>query len=123
MENQILKKRLNTFKTSKGTFRSVSDEVIMEILRAWESWPGTSKEFYQNLGIRKQQLANIIKKGKKLVKSGIITESEFKEIKLEQPVEKDHTSCKGSIVLKWENNRVIRFPRVDQLVDFLKKVS
>ena len=123
MEQAILKKRLNTFRTAKGKLCRVSDEVIMEVLRAWESWPSTSKEFYQNLGLSKQQLAILIKKGKKLVKSGIVTESEFSEIKVETPEVKEVVSCGDKIVLKWEKGNIIHFSHVDQLIDFLKKVA
>jgi len=124
MENLILKKRLNTFKSSQGRFRQVSDEVIMELLRAWESWPGTSKEFYQDVGLSKQQLAILIKKGKKLVKSGIITESEFKEIKVENSVDLGiREECGNLITISWDGGKVIKFSQVDQLIYFLKKVS
>ena len=62
----ILKKRLSTFRSSKGQIRDVSDEVLADILRAWESWPGTSKEFYQVLGSSKRQMASVIGKAKKV---------------------------------------------------------
>jgi hypothetical protein len=121
MDNAILKKRLNTFKSAKGTLRQVSDEVIMEVLRAWESWPGQSKEFYQNIGLSKQQLAILIGKGKRLVKSGTFADGgEFKEIKVIAP---SNANCQNPIVLKWEKGKVIKFSQVDQLVDFLKKVA
>ncbi len=123
MDNLVLKKRLNTFKTSKGTLSRVSDEVIMEVLRGWESWPGTSKDFYKNIGISVKQLAILIKKGKKLVKNGIITEDEFSEIRVETPEAKEVVTCGDKIVLKWENGNVIHFAKVDQLIDFLKKVA
>jgi len=54
----------------------------MEVLRGWETWPGTSKDFYQEIGVSNQQLTIIIKKAKKLVKSGVIRKSEFKKIKV-----------------------------------------
>ncbi len=123
MDNIVLKKRLNTYRTAKGKLSRVSDEVIMEVLRAWESWPNTSKEFYMALGLSKQQLAILIKKGKKLVKSGIITDGEFSEIKVEEGVVREKISCNGTIELRWEKGNVIHFAEVDQLIDFLKKVS
>jgi len=123
MDFTVLKKRLSTFKTSKGTLSRVSDEVIIDLLRSWESWPGTSKEFYQNLGVSKQQLGGLIGKGKQLVKSGMVTESEFSEINVEASESKEVISCKDKIVLKWEKGNVIHFAQVDQLIDFLKKVA
>ena len=122
MENNILKKRLNTFKSAKGTLRRVSNDVVLEVLRTWENWPGTSAELYRELGISKMQLVTMIQKAKKLVKSGVISESEFKEIEVEQH---GGVSCciKPGIELYWDQNKVIRFPHVDQLIDFLKKVA
>jgi hypothetical protein len=119
MDNGILKKRLNTFKSSKGVITAVADDVVVDLLRAWEAWPGTSKKFYQDLRLSKQQLAVLIRKGKKLVRNGV--EGEFKEIKL-QPM-KLGPSCQDPIVLNWDHGKVIQFSRVEQLVDFLKKVA
>ena len=121
MDTIILKKRLSTFKSSTtGQIRRVSDEVILDVLHAWEEWPGKSVDFYRELGLSKQQLANLIKKGKTLVKSGLVTDSEFKEIKLKPP---SPSFCPNSITMRWAKGQVIRFPDVDHLVDFLKKVS
>ncbi len=120
MDNAVLRKRLNTFKSAKGTLRKVSDEVVMEVLRAWESWPGTSKDFYREIAVSKQQLAILIKKAKNLVKSGAILEEEFKEIMIEES--KIAAPCSG-MELIWGEGKVIRFLEVDLLVDFLKKVA
>src|SRR5262249_17527577 len=116
----ILKKRLSTFKSNEGRLSQVSDELLLDILRAWESWTGKAKELYEGLGLSKQQMAIMIKKAKKLNRSG--ARSEFKEIQLESIV----GGTPGSIVaieVTWDSGKVIRFPNVDQLIDFLKKVA
>lgn len=124
MDNAILKKRLNTFKSGKqGVLRKVSDDVVIDVLRAWEGWPGTTKDLYRELGLSKMQMAVMIKKGKQLIKSGVVTESEFKEIKVEGTPDSRIGSCGSAITMKWDKGRVIRFSQVEQLVDFLKKVS
>ncbi len=123
MDNMVLKKRLSTFRTAKGNLSKISDDVIMEVFRAWEQWSGTAKEFYQGIGLKKHQLANIVKKGKRLVKSGIVSENEFSEIKVEAAVNNEVITCGDKIVLKWEKGNVIHFTQVDQLIDFLKKVA
>lgn len=122
METVVIKKRLNTFKGAKGVIRGVSDEVVMEVLRGWESWPGTSADYYREIGLSKQQLAVLLKKGKHLVKSGKITESEFKEIGFPM-VGQDTLSMGALMELKLDVNRAIRFSQVDHLVEFLKKTS
>ena len=122
MDNSILKKRLNTFKSAKGIIRKVSDEVVIDILRAWENWPGTSVDLYRELGLSKMQMAIMIKKAKRLIKSGVVVESEFKEVKLDSLMGAA-SSMVGPIEISWDKGKVIRFSQVDQLVDFLKKVA
>lgn len=122
LEAAIIKKRLNTFKSSKGTLSRVSDEVVMEVLRGWESWTGSSADYYREIGLSKQQLSVLIGKGKRLVKSGAVTESEFREISL--PVAAGEMISSGAAMeVKLEGNRAIRFAQVDQLVEFLKKMT
>jgi len=122
MDNTILKKRLNTFMTEKGILKNVSDELLIDILRAWEAWPGTSKDFYVSLGVSWKQMAKLMGKAKRLHREGRFPESEFKEVKLvpDAPV---LSSCGCTIELAWDKGKVIRFSEVDQLVDFLKKAA
>lgn len=125
MDNAILKKRLNTYKSSKGTLKDVSDEVVMEVLRAWENWPGTSADLYRDLGLSKMQMVTMIQKAKRLVKSGaVFPESEFKEIKLDSTTGQiqEFGPCVGA-ELVWNNGRLIRFSQIDLLLDFLKKAA
>jgi hypothetical protein len=123
MDNAILKKRLNTFKSAKGTLKRVSDEVVLDVLRAWENWTGTSADLYRELGLSKMQLVIMIKKAKKLVKNGVVLESEFKEIALHSPSEQIGGNVQCGIELAWDQGKVIRFAQVEQLIDFLKKVA
>lgn len=127
MDNAILKKRLNTFKSGKGTLKRVSDDVVIDVLRTWENWPGSAAELYRDLGLSKMQLVTMIQKAKRLIKNGVVTESEFREIQLPGSPSGatgafPGTPCQG-IDLAWENGKVIRFPDVIQLIDFLKKVA
>jgi len=122
MDNTILKKRLSTFKTEKGILKNVSDELLGDILRAWECWPGVSKDFYTSMGVTFKQMAKLMGKAKRLHREGRFPESEFKEIKVEgQSVSPLGGPC--GIELSWEQGKVIRFSQVEQLVDFLKKVA
>ena len=125
MENSVLRKRLNTYKVGKkGRLNRVSDEVVMEVLRAWENWPGTAADLYRDLGLSKMQLVTMIQKAKRLVKSGVIPESEFKEVKIaDTPEVSTINTCSSGISLKWSAGRVIRFSMVDQLIEFLDKTK
>lgn len=121
-ENLILKRRLNTCRTNKGTLTNVPDDLVIDIVRAWEKWPGTAKSLYTGLGLQRQQLSNIIRKGKKLLKGGKQTLGPFTpvEIKTSTPKEFDN---KVPIVLSWDKRKSIRFYQVDHLVEFLKKAA
>lgn len=124
MDHHVLKKRLNTFKSSKGTLRQVSNDVALEVLRAWENWPGTAADLYRELGLSKMQLVTMIQKAKKLVKSGAVIESDFTELKVNTSQLQVSALASGQgIELIWEQNKVIRFTAVEQLIDFLKKVA
>jgi hypothetical protein len=123
VETAIIKKRLNTFRHASGRLQGVSADVVMEVLRAWESWPGQSSEFYREVGLKKHQLSTLIREGKKLVKSGKVTESEFKELSLPGLSAGGPGFDGMGMELKLDANRAIRFGQVDQLVEFLKKTG
>lgn len=122
MDLSVLKKRLSSFKTKGGSFTKVSDDLLVDILRVWESWTGNSKDLYQGLGIKSYQLGSFINKGKRLSKKGNYGGSEFKELKLDTLVG-GSTAMASPIEVNWDNGKVIRFSQVEQLVDFLKKVA
>lgn len=115
--NFILKKRLNTFRSPKGSVIGVPDDLVVDIVRAWEQWTGTAKSFYQSLGLKKQQLASLIKKGKRLFKDGKEKLGPFTPIEIKPPA--DHN--KVPIILTWDKKKTIRFYEVGQLIEFLKK--
>lgn len=121
MDNGVLKKRLSSFKTEGGRFSKIGDDLLVDLLRGWEAWTGSSREFYQGLGLSRQQLGNMIRKGKRLSKSGNYGNGEFKEIKLDSLIG-GSSAMVGPIEVSWEQGKVIRFSQVEQLVDFLKKV-
>ena len=123
MDNSVLKKRLNTYKTSKGTLKNVGDDVVMEVLRTWENWPGVASELYRDLGLSKMQMVTMIQKAKRLVKSGVVPVSEFKEVKIARVPSVSENGSGCHIEIAWDNGRVIRFGEVSKLVEFLKAVA
>ena len=122
METAVIKKKLNTFKSAKGTLREVGGDVVMEVLRGWESWPGKSCEYYREIGLSKMQLVNMIKKAKRLVKSGAVQESEFRELSV--PGSLGISVPTGAAMeVRLEGGRAVAFSQVDLLVEFLKKMT
>ncbi len=126
VDNAILKKKLNTFKSEKGFLKDVSSDVVFEVLRSWEHWPGKSSDLCRELGLSKMQMVTMIQKAKKLVKSGMVPPDDFKEIKIQESpsnlMSPQGGPCSGVEIL-WDNGKLIRFQQVEQLIDFLKKVA
>ncbi len=121
MDNVSLKKKLSSYVTDKGYLKNVSEDVLYEVLIAWENWTGASKEFYRSLGFSQRQMASIIGKAKKLKRDGHYGEGEFKQLSLEGSTDLMTGGLGSPIELVWTNGRVIRFAQVDHLVEFLKK--
>ena len=121
MELEVLKKKISTFRGDGGRVRITDSGLLMEILLAWEQWKGPSKEFYKEIGVSQTGMASIIGRAKKLRREGHFPAEEFKEIKVESAA-MGGSPCSG-IELSWTEGRIIRFPQVDQLLEFLKKAA
>lgn len=122
MDLEILKKRISSYRTPKGRLTRVPDDLLIDILKAWEQWTGPASGFYSNLGADHRKMAGLIGRAKKLKRDGIFPEESFKEIKVEATVGSVNSPCQG-IEIVWENGKLIRFPQVEILIDFLKKVA
>jgi hypothetical protein len=125
MDLEVLKKKISTYKTDGGKLFKVSDDIVMEVLAAWEQWTGPASGFYSSIGVEHRKLAKILGKGKRLKREGYLPASDFKEIKL---LNNDATTLTGSnpcngIEILWDGGKLIRFSEVEMLVDFLKKVA
>lgn len=124
MDNITLKKKLSTYESDKGYLKNVSDDILYEVLVAWENWTGPSAEFYRSLGFSHSQMAGIIGKAKRLKRDGHFGSSEFKQVKVDLPLDSAVSSSVGpcaAVEIVWTNGQVIRFSGVDYLMDFLKK--
>ena len=95
MDLAVLKKRLSTFRSEKGSITRVTDDVLVDVLIAWETWTGLAKDFYKEIKIQESP-SNI----------GSL-----------------HAGPCLGVEMMWDNGKLIRFQQVEQLVDFLKKVS
>jgi hypothetical protein len=125
MDLEILNKKVSSFRTDTGRVSNVSDDLLMEILHEWEQWTGPASGFYKALGVSSKGIASIIGKAKRLKREGFPS-GDFKEIKVSEGLAmsgSEHSGPCSGIELCWDNGKVIRFPQVDQLIDFLKKVA
>lgn len=124
MDLEILKKKISTFRGDGGRVRISDDHLLMEILSAWELWTGPASGFYGAIGISQKGISSIIGKAKKLRREGHFPAEDFKEIKVEGPsAAADGAGPCTGIELGLTDGKVIRFPQVDQLVEFLKKAA
>lgn len=123
MDLEVLKKKISSYRTDGGSLTKVPDELVMEILIAWEQWTGPAKGFYTAIGVNQHKLASILGKAKKLKREGHFPVEDFKEIKIAQVSAAGDGSGLCTIEITWDGKQVIRFALVDQLVDFLKKAN
>jgi hypothetical protein len=125
MDLELLRKKISSYKTSKGRLTRVPDELAIEILHSWERWSGPASGFYSALEVDFRKMASVLGRAKKLKREGhIISESDFKELTIDtdsgQVVES--RPCQGIEVL-WGTNKIVRFSQIDQLLEFLKKAA
>jgi hypothetical protein len=121
MDNTVLKKKLSTFRSTEGYLVGVSSDVLQELLRAWEGWTGKSKDFYRSIGVNQNQIAFLLGKAKKMAREGGFPAEVFKEVQLPMgDVGAAGNPCTG-IELQLDGGKIIRFPGVEPLIDFLKK--
>jgi hypothetical protein len=66
MDLEILKKKISTFRTDGGQVRGVSDELLLEMLHAWEQWVGPAQDFSRAIGLNRKAIPKLIGKAKKL---------------------------------------------------------
>jgi hypothetical protein len=129
MENVTLKRKLSSYVTDKGYLKHVPDDILFEVLIAWENWTGSSKEFYASLGFSHRQMASLIGKAKRLKREGHFGDEDFKQLKIspeqslipESPTSTTIVCGAAEIVLP--GGKLIRFSNIDFLVDYLKKIA
>lgn len=119
MDLEVLKKKISTFRGDGGKVRITDDMLLLEILSEWEKWTGPADKFYKSIGVSSKGMGSIIGRAKKLRREGFPAQ-DFKEIKIADSV--NLNPCSG-IEIVWDNGKLIRFPQVEYLIDFLKKVS
>ena len=122
MDLEVLKKKISTYRGKGGRVRITDNGLLMEILLSWEQWTGPSNDFYRSIGVSQTGMASIIGRAKKLRREGQFPAEEFKEIKVASTEVSGFGPCQG-IEVAWDNGKLLRFQQVDQLIDFLKKVS
>ena len=124
MDLTILKKKISSYRTPKGSITKLPDELLGEILHAWELWTGSANSFYTAIGTNHHKMASIMGKAKQLKRDGAFDGLNFTEIVVEEDSSVTNvvpiSGC--GIELVWKDN-IIRFGSPELLVDFLKKAA
>lgn len=123
MDLEILKKKISTFRTEGGHVKIKDDALFLEILLAWEQWTGPATGFASAIGLNRHSVSKLVGHAKKLRREGHFPAEEFKEVKLESPVAAGASGPCVAIELGLTDGKVIRFPQVDSLLEFLKKAA
>lgn len=121
MDYDVMKKKLDTYRKSNGQFKRVHGDLLIELLRMWESWTGAPSEFAKKLGMRSKQLGSLVREGRKIATSTENIEGVFHPLEI-PGVSEPTAPCHG-IEVVWDGGKIIRFPTVDTLMDFIKKAS
>jgi hypothetical protein len=124
MDLTVLAKKISSYRSPKGQVRNLPNELLAEILNAWEQWTGTALGFYSAIGVNQKKMASIMGKAKQLKRDGAFDGLNFTEVVLDQDSGQvmELPPCSG-VELVWEGGRIIRFSRVEMLLDFLKKAA
>lgn len=107
MELEVLKKKLSTYRNNRGQVRGVPDELLLEVLNAWEHWGGSAKDFYRSIGISSTGMASMIGKAKRLKREG--HSLPFEEISIEGVTGSSLVVPLSCDIEVQDNNKIIRF--------------
>lgn len=133
MELIVLKKKLDGYRDSGGSIKNVPPELLLELRQTWEQHTGSPEQFRSELGVKVGTLRKLLVDSKKLnhvIASaggvGLALEGEDggEEESAEQPHSNGNDVLKNTVELSFDNGtKVIRFPNVDILVEFLRKTA
>lgn len=124
MDLTVLSRKISSYRTPKGRITKLPDELLGEILHAWEQWSGSSSGFYKELGVDFRKMGPMMGRAKQLKREGVFDGLNFTEVVVEG--ELPNVSCSLSTGCNIEliyKNSVIRFGSSELLLDFLKKAA
>jgi len=124
MDLTVLSRKISSYRTPKGRITKLPNELLGEILHAWEQWTGSPSSFYSQLGADYRKMGSMMGKAKQLKRDGAFDGLNFTEVVVEGGMTPSATITSGCCIeLVWDNNKIIRFGTPDLLMEFLKKVA
>ena len=70
MDFEMLRKKLDAYKTTGGSYKNIKSELLVELLRMWEEHRGPSTALAKQLGMTACQLARQIREARKAAVRG-----------------------------------------------------
>jgi hypothetical protein len=133
MDLMILKKKIDGYRVANGSIKNVPPELLLELRQTWENFIGDQDQFRAELGIKTGTLRNLLVESKKL--NHVLASAGAMELVaaqtengaglepgLEHPQSEGKSELNGALELVFDHgSKVIRFPSVDSLVEFLRK--
>jgi len=129
MDLVILRKKIDGYRDSGGSIKNVPPELLLEIRQTWEHYTGSPEQFRSELGVKIGTLRKLLVESKKLnhvIASvgavGLAMEggNEVSSGELAQSAENEAFGTVVELVFD-HGSKVIRFPSVDLLIDFMRK--
>jgi hypothetical protein len=130
MDIVILKKKIDGYRDSAGSIKNMPPELLLELRQTWEHYTGSPEQFRSDLGVRAGTLRNLLKESKKL--NHVIASAGTVGLAVDGlgeggPVEQ-RSHSEGNDVSRHvleltfdHGSKVIRFPSVDSLIEFMRK--
>jgi hypothetical protein len=123
MDLTVLSRKISSYRTPKGKITKLPNELLGEILHAWEQWSGSPAGFYSQLGVDYRKMGSMMGKAKQLKRDGAFDGLNFTEVIVDATESTPLPVGGCGIELIWDNNKVIRFGSPELLMDFLKKAA
>lgn len=124
MDLTVLSRKISSYRTPKGRITKLPNELLGEILHAWEQWSGSPASFYSQLGVDYRKMGTMMGKAKQLKRDGAFDGLSFTEVVVEESNSSAPIITSGCCIeLVWDNSKVIRFGNSDLLMEFLKKAA
>ena len=123
MDLLILKKKLDGFRGSNGSIRDVSPEVLWELRQSWENFTGPIDEFRSQIGIQIGTLRNLLASAKKL--NHAMASAQSVAVPGEEASAANGVAVPSGVLefVYDRGEKVIRFPNLDTLIEFLKRAA
>lgn len=126
MELVILKRKIDGFRLGNGQLQNVPPELLLELRQAWENYSGEMEVFRRTLGMKVGTLRKLLAESKKL--NHVLASAGA--LGLDEPgtsqgqLQAEAIASGNGLELVYDNgSKVIRFPSLEVLLEFLKKAA